>query len=110
VALAATASAHHGWSGYDESKSLTLTGVVRASSYENPHTFIDLQVDEGKPGAKLWHAVLAPPSRMQARGIKKEDLKPGTTLTVVGFQDKAKPSEAKIERMTINGKSFEIRR
>lgn len=102
--------AHHGWSGYDETKTLTLTGIVRASSYENPHTYVDLQVDEGKPSAKLWHAVLAPPSRMQSKGIRKEDLKVGATVTVRGFQDKAKPNEAKIEEIVVNGKKIYIRR
>jgi hypothetical protein len=106
--LAGSAQAHHGWSGYDDSKTLKLTGVVRDSGYDNPHAFVDVQVDEGK--GKTWHAVLAPPSRMQARGITKEAIKPGSTVTVVGFQDKAKPNEAKIEQIIIAGKTYEIRR
>ena len=110
--LAGPAQAHHGWSGYDESKPMTLTGVVKSSGYENPHSYVDLQVDEGKgPGSgKVWHAVLAPPSRMEARGITKEAIKPGATVTVTGFPDKAKPNEVKIEQMTISGKNYEIRR
>ena len=108
AALAGTASAHHGWNGYDESKPVTLTGVVRDSGYENPHSFVDVQVDSGK--GKTWHAVLAPPSRMQSKGITKEDIKPGSTVTVTGFLDKAKSNEVKIEQITINGKNFEIRR
>ena len=36
LALAsAPAVAHHGWSGYDSSKEMTLTGTVREAGYEN---------------------------------------------------------------------------
>src|SRR5262249_57110379 len=33
----------HGWSGYDSSKVLTLTGTVREAGYEHPHGFVKLQ-------------------------------------------------------------------
>jgi hypothetical protein len=37
LALApAVALAHHGWSGYDSSKVLTLTGTIREAGYEKP--------------------------------------------------------------------------
>lgn len=109
--LATAAFAHHGWSGYDESKPVTLTGVVQASGYENPHAYVDLQVKDNAPAnGKMWHAVLAPVSRMSARGITKADIAPGATVTVEGFQDKSKVNELKIERITIKGKKYEIRR
>ena len=56
---------------------LNLTGVIREMGYDNPHGFVNLQVDNGK--GKIWHAVLAPPSRMQSRGLEKEALKVGGT-------------------------------
>ena len=37
LALApAVALAHHGWSGYDSSKELTITGIIKESGYEHP--------------------------------------------------------------------------
>ena len=61
LALApAVALAHHGWSGYDSSKVLTLTGTIREAGYEHPHGFVKLET----PG-KIWLAVLAPPSHME---------------------------------------------
>jgi hypothetical protein len=64
LALApAVALAHHGWSGYDSSKVLTLTGTIREAGYEHPHGFVKLET----PG-KIWLVVLAPPSRMENRG------------------------------------------
>jgi Family of unknown function (DUF6152) len=44
LALApAVALAHHGWSGYDSSKVLTLTGTIREAGYEHPHGFVKLE-------------------------------------------------------------------
>ena len=78
LALAAlTAHAHHGWSEYDSSKSLTLTGKILESGYEHPHGHVRLET----PG-KTWLVILAPPSRMERRGLSKEMLKPGSSATV----------------------------
>jgi len=107
VFTSAAWAAHHGWSGYDETKPLNLTGTIRESGYDNPHGFVELEV-AGNP-AKTWHVVLAPPSRMETRGLPKEMLKTGTTATVVGYQEKTKPGELRAERITINGKTSELR-
>jgi len=99
--------AHHGWGHYDASKGLNFTGVIRESSYSNPHGLIRLQVDDGK--GKVWLVVLAPPSRMSSRGLSKEMLKVDTTATVVGYPHKQKADEMRAERITINGKTTELR-
>jgi hypothetical protein len=105
--LAGSAWAHHGWTGYDESKTITLTGVIREASYENPHALIKLQVDEGK--GKTWLAYLAPPSRMDSRGFKKDALKVGATATVVGYPNRKIADEMRVERITMDGKTTELR-
>lgn len=97
-------AAHHGWGEYDSTKPITLTGAIKTSGYENPHSFADLDVN-----GKLWHAVLAPPSRMQARGVTREMLKPQTTVTVTGFPHKTNTIEMKAETITIGGKTTNIR-
>src|SRR5258707_12453170 len=58
------AIAHHGWGGYDTSKSFTVTGKILKSTYENPHCEIEMEVE-----GKHWSFVHAPPSRMQQRGV-----------------------------------------
>ena len=105
--LIGTAAAHHGWSHYDDSKVLNMTGVIRESGYSNPHGFTRLQV-EGENG-KIWYVVLAPPARMQGRGLTRKMLKAGTTATVVGYPHREKAGEMRAERITINGKTTELR-
>ena len=96
--------AHHGWTGYDEKNPLTLTGTVTASEYANPHAFVELDV-----AGKMWHVVLAPTSRMQARGLTREMLKTGTKATVVGYANRQTPTELRAERITIGDKTTELR-
>ena len=106
-AMASSILAHHGWSEYDASKTLEFTGVIRESSYSNPHGTIKLQIDGGN--GKVWFVVLAPPARMNTRGLTKNMLKVGTTAKVVGYPHKQKAEEMRAERITINGKTTELR-
>lgn len=102
--LALPAAAHHGWSEYDQEKPLTLTGKVAESGYEHPHGHITLET----PG-KTWRVVLAPPSRMQNRGLPPEAIRVGSTVTVVAYANRSKPEEARAERITAGGKTVELR-
>ena len=102
--LAGGALAHHGWSEYETSKPLTLTGVVKESGYEHPHGHVRMQA----PG-KTWNVILAPPSRMERRGLDKGMLKPGASIGVEGYANRDKPGEMRAERVIVNGKTIELR-
>lgn len=104
VMLATAAFGHHGWSEYDADKTLTLTGTIKEAGYEYPHGFVRLATKD-----KTWLAVLAPPSRMESRGLPTSLLKAGTTATVVGYPNRKKPEEMRAERITIDGKTVELR-
>jgi hypothetical protein len=105
VSLAATSvQAHHGWGGYDGNKVLNLTGVIGESTYEHPHGTLKFTVQD-----KTWIVVLAPPSRMQVRGLTQAMLTPGTRATVVGYPHRRSPDEMRAERITIGGKTIELR-
>lgn len=96
--------AHHGWSEYDSDKLLKLTGKIAESGYEHPHGYIKLVT----PG-KTWQAVLAPPSRMEARGLSKDAVKVGAQVTVEGYANRNKPEEMRAERIIAGGKTIELR-
>jgi hypothetical protein len=104
AAIPAFGWGHHGWSEYDSSKALKLTGKVVESGYEHPHGHLRLET----PG-KTWSVVLAPPSRMERRGLEKGALKPGGTVTVEGYPNRDKPEEMRAERIIVNGKTVELR-
>ena len=104
LAAPVVAFGHHGWSEYDSAKVLKLTGRIVESGYEHPHGHVRLET----PG-KTWNVVLAPPSRMERRGLEKAALKPGTTATVEGYRNREKTEEMRAERISVNGKTFELR-
>lgn len=104
LAAAGVAYAHHGWSEYDSTNPLKVAGVIKESGYEHPHGHVRLET----PG-KTWLVVLAPPSRMSARGLPSEDLKSGGKAEVVGYANRSKPEEMRAERITVGGKTVELR-
>jgi Family of unknown function (DUF6152) len=105
IALPATpALAHHGWSEYDNSKPVALTGTVTEVLYTYPHATIKLDVS-----GKTWRGVLAPPSRMSSRGISGTDIKVGSQAAVEGYPSREGIAEMRAERITLDGKTYELR-
>ena len=104
LAAPLAALAHHGWSEYDSSKTLKLTGKIVETGYEHPHGHIRFEA----PG-KTWNVILAPPSRMERRGLEKGMLKPGASVTVEGYANRDKPEEMRAERIIVDGKAIELR-
>ena len=104
LAVSPLAYAHHGWSEYDASQTLKLTGTIQEAGYEHPHGYVKLQTPD-----KIWIAVLAPPSRMDNRGLSRDALKVGSTATVEGYPNRNKPEEMRAERITVAGKTVELR-
>lgn len=102
--LATQASAHHGWSEYDAGRPLQLSGTIEESGYIHPHGFVRL-----KTADKTWLVVLAPPSRLENRGLAPAMLAKGTTAIVLGYPNRNKPEEMRAERITIGGKTTELR-
>ncbi|NJK36430.1 MAG: hypothetical protein HC825_02260 [Oscillatoriales cyanobacterium RM1_1_9] len=96
--------AHHGWSEYNDQQTLSLTGTIRRIGYDNPHVVIDLETSD-----KTWRAVLAPPSRMQSRGLSQNDLKVGQTVRLVGYVNRSDSQEIRAERIIIGQKTVELR-
>ena len=46
---------------------------------------------------------------MESRGLSKDMLKVGTTVTIAGYQNKQIKDEIRAERITIVGKTTELR-
>lgn len=103
VVLSSTAIAHHGWSGY-ETGIRKMSGTIESASYTNPHGSIRLKTPE-----KTWVVVLAPPSRMGNRGLTQDMLKVGKTVSVEGYVHKTDANEMRAERITLDGKTVELR-
>jgi hypothetical protein len=98
------AAAHHGWGSYDASKTMSVETAVTGLTWQNPHVHMDVNHD----GA-TWELVLAPPFRMQARGLSPEMIKVGTRVRVEGYPSTRVEHEMRAERITVGAKTFELR-
>lgn len=98
------AFAHHGWSSYDANTILTLKAPIAEARYQNPHGELVME-DAGK----RWLVILAPTSRMQNRGLPREALAVGKDVTVVGYPSRVVQNEMRAERITVDGKTVELR-
>ena len=100
----ALSTLHHGWANYDQTKTLDYSGQVKKIKYENPHGMLTLQHED-----KTWTVVLAPPSRMNTRGLKKGMLQAGDKVRVVGYPHKEVKDEMRAERIYVGDKKIELR-
>lgn len=53
--------------------------------------------------------MLAPPSRLQARGVQPAMLAPGATVDVRGYPSQADPTELRAEWIRIDGTTYQLR-
>jgi hypothetical protein len=97
--------AHHGWSEYNNKQTLNLTGVIRSINYGNPHVVIQVETSD----KKVWQAILAPPSRMQSRGLPQKDLTVGGQVKLVGYPHRSQANEMRAERLIIGERTVELR-
>ncbi|GAA0734139.1 DUF6152 family protein [Sphingomonas japonica] len=104
AAVPAAAVAHHGWSSYDESKPITLTGSFQTVTWGNPHGTATTRWQ-----GKQWGIVLAPTSRMQARGLTEAEIAPGKRVSITGYARRDGAPEMRIERVMVGGKTVELR-
>jgi len=85
-AFAGTASAHHSQAGlFDSSKTIEITGVVKAISWRNPHGHITLAVTDDKGNVVDWDAETASISVLRNRGVDGDGLiNVGDEITIAG--------------------------
>ena len=102
--LAGPAVAHHGWGSYDAAKPVTVNGPILTSKYENPHVTLTVRGAD-----KVWTVTLAPTSRMVNRGALVAMVAVGKTISAFGYPSTAEKDEMRAERITVDGKTIEMR-
>lgn len=98
------AQAHHGWSSYDAAKVIKVTAPLSDVAWSNPHATAKVAYQ-----GRAWDVILAPLSRMEARGLTREMLAPGQAVTLEGYPRLDGTPEMRLERVTVQGKVVELR-
>jgi len=102
--LTGAAFAHHGWGSYDAANPVTITGPILTSKFENPHALVTV-----RSGEKTWTVTLAPTSRMSSRGASQNMIAVGKNISAYGYPSTVEKDEIRAERITVDGKTFEMR-
>lgn len=102
--LTGAALAHHGWGSYDAAKPVTVEGPILTSKYENPHVTLTVRGSD-----KVWTVTLAPTSRMVNRGALVALVAVGKNISAYGYPSTAEKDEMRAERITVDGKTIEMR-
>ena len=76
------ALAHHSNVAFEVTKVVTITGVVKAFEWRNPHTWVILTIDDGKGGKGDWAVEGRAPGVLLRAGWTKNSLQPGEMITV----------------------------
>jgi hypothetical protein len=136
---ASIASAHHGWSSFDQDKPVYLSGVVKQARWQNPHAEAVIEVDAVKlpeglatravpaqqqsvDGSAIvskaqvpsnakgsWELEFAPLSRMQAWGLQDAP-KVGQRIEVIGYAlADASKRVVRVEYLFVDGKAYAFR-
>lgn len=97
-------SAHHGWGGYANDE-FEITGTLETPvSLAGPHATTSVRVKD-----QVWNVILAPPAGTQRSGLREGMIPLGATVTVHGHRHRnPKTFEVKTERLTWNGRTFNL--
>lgn len=83
VASGVTIAAHHSPAVFDRTREVKLVGTVKAFKWQNPHTWLELDVPDAKGGVVTWGVEMTSPTYLIRAGWKNNSVKPGDTVTVV---------------------------
>ena len=74
--------AHHSAAGVDQTKSVTIVGVLKEFKWANPHSWMDIDVTDDKGQTKLWSVEMTAPAYLARAGWTSKTVKPGDKVTV----------------------------
>jgi len=76
-------SPHHGTSQYEMDTEVSLTGTVKEWTFENPHSWLWLNVTAAKGNVEEWSIESAPPTYLSRQGWSAATLKAGEKITIL---------------------------
>ena len=102
--------AHHSAVMFDETKEITVKGMVKEFQYTNPHSWLLVDVKNNDGTVTTWGFEAEGPSTLTRAGIRKSDFMPGTEVTISGHPMRdGQPAAAWTKATRGDGKDFDPR-
>ena len=100
IAASHPLSAHHSWP-VNMSQLVTVKGTVTDFTWANPHPMITLEVRATDGAIEKWLIGGPAINRMEAKGWYKTTVKPGDTITGIGYQFADGQKIIRLERVVL---------
>ena len=82
AAFAVPASAHHSFSMFDSTKTITMKVTVEEMEWVNPHVWLRVMMPDQAGTVRVWALEMGPPARQLRRGWKADSVRHGDAITV----------------------------
>jgi len=82
VAQSTLAEAHHSGAGFNSDKVIELTGTIKEFQFTNPHTWIQIVVEDNKGAKTEWSVEWGSPNSLGRQGIRPSTFPPGAKVTI----------------------------
>ena len=93
------------WTAFDRTAPTKMSGVIKQARYNREaYGLITMEANQ-----KTWTVILAPPVRMDFRGLTEDMLKPGVAVSIEGFVSKRDANEVRAATITVGKRSFDLR-
>src|SRR3989454_12246617 len=76
------AAAHHSGAGFDSTRVVEIKGTIKEFQFKNPHTWIQILVDDGTGKTTEWSLEWGSPNQLGRMGYRPSTFPPGAKVTV----------------------------
>lgn len=89
AAFAGAALAHHSTAAeFDENRPVSFSGTIKNVEWMNPHIYVNVEMRGADGKAVVYRIEGTSPNTLYRRGWRKDSVKQGETVKVVGIQAK----------------------
>ena len=94
-------SAHHSRTGYENERTVTLTGVVQEFRWRNPHTFLVWTVTDEDGKEVDWTGEMSSIQTVTSWGVSRNSFPQGEEVTVTAFPSTRGTPHGIIQKVTM---------
>ena len=76
------AIAHHSGAGFDSDKVIEITGTIKEFQFKNPHSWIQVMVDDPKGQKVEWSLEWGSPNQLGRQGVRPATFPVGAKVTM----------------------------